>query len=199
MLMIVALDLAVECLLNLPPVAGQILGEESLLGLLAEVHPLVRVEAVDAVGLLGPPHLPRHQIPLPGSQVGYALGLGQAGLAPPERLLGLLALGDVRLHPEPVERLSPLVAHQRRLVPQPHPPPVFRELAVLHGEVVAALVGAFVLLQQPLPVLRVHDRDPVVGVGQALLRGVAQDGLVLGAYVGSAAGLGRLLDVNDGG
>jgi hypothetical protein len=94
-------------------------------------------------------------------------------LAPAARLLGLLALGDVPSAPRASTAALPLAPDQRRLVPQPHQAAVPGELAELCGEGVATVVGAPVFCEHPLPVVGVHDLDPVVGVGDALLRGVA--------------------------
>src|SRR3712207_2194999 len=73
------------------PVLGMHITQERFVGVLE----LLRRPTEDAVKLVGPGNGVRWHIPLPASHVGYALRLGQLGLALLQRLLGLLALGDV--------------------------------------------------------------------------------------------------------
>jgi hypothetical protein len=96
-------------------------------------------------------------------------------------LLQPLALGHVGLDAQPVEGLALLVVHQGRLVPDPNHRAVPGDLPVLQRRRVPRPVGALVLGQHPLPVVRVEDLDPVSGLGEGFLSGVALDRLVLGA------------------
>lgn len=61
---------------------------------------------------------------------------------PAEFLLGPLRLGHVVHHALPVEGAARIVAHQHRLVAQPHQPAVFGEVAVLHAKGLARLLRA---------------------------------------------------------
>ena len=119
-------------------------------------------------------------------------------LAPAELFLDELLLCDIVLDALPVERTPRFVAHEGRLVPDPDYPPVAGVLPVLGPEGLTGPVGPLVLGEHPLPVVRVHDVQPVVRVEQLPVHRVAEHALGLGADVGNALVAEGLLHVGDG-
>ncbi len=102
----------------------------------------------------------------------------------PECLLRLLAVSDVDEDPLPVERLSRLVPHEGRLIPDPHDSSVLGDQAILFGEGLTRSLGAFVGGQHPHPVLRVKPLFPQVPLGiEPLLNRIAHQSLDLRAGV----------------
>src|SRR5918998_5288737 len=91
---VVGLVLA-ERAVDLLPEQLPVIGVDHLREPLEAWNELPRLEAVDAEDLVRPPHLAGPCLPLPVAEVGHALRLRQAGLAPAQSLLVLLAPGDV--------------------------------------------------------------------------------------------------------
>src|SRR5919112_443219 len=139
-------------------------------------------ESVYAEGLVGPVDLARFRVPLPTTEVRHALRLGQALLALPELLLGLLALGDVEEDSLPVQGLPLLILYEDGLLAHPHYGPVLGEETVLLAERLSANLQTVVGGQDPLTVVGVEARLPQL-VRPPLLLGVAEHLLYLGARV----------------
>jgi hypothetical protein len=101
----------------------------------------------------------------------------------PDLLLRLFAVGDVDHHALPEPGQPVVVPDEHRLVTDPDGPALAGHEPVLLDERLAALVGAQVLRQHTLAVVRVQELHPQVGVGGPGLRGIAQDGFDLRAHV----------------
>src|SRR5215210_1797837 len=101
-------------------------------------------EAVNAEGLVGPVDLTRFQVPLPTTEVRHALRLGQALLALPELILGLLALGHVEEDSLPVQGLTLLILYEDGLLAHPYHRPVLGEETVLLAERLSAYLQTVV-------------------------------------------------------
>src|SRR5918995_5888615 len=99
--------------------------------MLVRADKLPRLEAEDAVELVGPVHLTRLQIPRPASQVGQSLCGIQRSLASSQRCLGLLALGDVLNLGDEVEWLALRIPHEGNAQRSPHRVAVSVEEALL--------------------------------------------------------------------
>src|SRR5918998_617350 len=146
-------------------------GADEVGGALETVHLGHRVVALGEVGvavevlqLLPLRQVGRHrrlQLEAPDPLGALIYKSPVALLAPADLLLDELLLGDVVLDTLPVEGAPLRVANEGRLVPDPDHPPVAGELAVLRLERLAGPVGALVLGEHPLAVVRVHDVQPV--------------------------------------
>ena len=136
------------------------------------------------------PHLPVGEyVAVPERLVGRPGDQPVALLARPQGLLDLLAFGKVEENPLPVDGVASLVAHQHRLVPNPHRAPVPGDKPVLQREGIPDPVEAGVLGHHALPVVGVEHALPEVVVFQERFRGVTQEVLHLRADVGGHAGL----------
>src|ERR671916_959112 len=103
----------------------------------------------------------------------------QLGFGGPQPLLGLLALRDVEDESLPVERLARLIAHDDRIIFDPYYPSIAGNDAVFLAKGLARGTGAPALGHQALPVVRVNDLHPVVGVLQVSALRVSEHGLYL--------------------
>ena len=100
-----------------------------------------------------------------------------------DRVLELLAFGDLEEVAVVVRRLALLAGDLVRLVEEPADAPVAGHHPVLGAEGLARLLRSSLLGEHPVAVVRVQDFAEEIRVRRPLLGGVAEDRLELGAHV----------------
>ncbi len=115
-----------------------------------------------------------------------------------QRLLCLLAFGDVQHDALPIQRAAGAIAHHDRLVANPYDTPIAGDQAIFQLECLARGVGADMLCQHALAVIGMEQPGPESWVGHPLFRRVARHGFDLRADVYRRTGLVNGIQVNDG-